>query len=498
MISRKIKLLISSLVAVLTISVSLLSCEKEFSIAPTEVREPVVGKVISSIDQQGIQGAKLTFTLLENGKKYSGITIDTAGTFNVPIDIIPDNRKFEVLVEAQGFVSKDTTVLCGCTNLIIPMMGLQPSNCDVSISPQTLDFQNTVVGNTYTKTITLINSTPVNLPITSLSILPSDGELIINGLPTKVNKNSSVTFTAVFTPKSEKKYNYKLKIFTVCGVSNEMSVISEAIANSSSRKCSYQPTISNFYDFTKRDSLQTITINNESPTLDLAVSYLHLPQNPPFTVSPAISFTIPPMQSQDIKIYFSPLAPISTVDSLVISTNGSCGNYVFHFSGVYNLPVFQKVLINKWPNSITTNPQYLYHGFRFSTATHVPDTTHICSSDPNINKVAGDDSADVRFDGYDLSGYYYGNTPVIYLKAAKGLQKLGNLVTDRLTFEVNNYQYKISPTKFTDGCGMSFSKYDVIAIRTRDNKYAILLVELADHDYVGYEFLMVDYFYPVQ
>lgn len=150
--------------------------------------------------------------------------------------------------------------------------------------------------------------------------------------------------------------------------------------------------------------------------------------------------------------------------------------------------------MDKW--SCPTNPTWLYRGYRFKDGIDVPDSINFCG---NLNSCIprsgaggrfGEDSADFRFDGHT------GFTGAI--QAINGLQRVGNTATDPLqrSFTYINWR-SFSPTVGWQRCLSDAKEGDVIAVRTREGKYALIRVAsfVISPDRFQYQGLVWDYIY---
>jgi hypothetical protein len=235
-----------------------------------------------------------------------------------------------------------------------------------------------------------------------------------------------------------------------------------------------------------------VLIKNNSKAANLQYSST-LP-DVPFSISPNTFPRIIKAGKMDtLYVIFSPTDTLQHSSSIDISTNGDCAKNIQMKGNSINLPGIVNFSLDKW--SCLTNPEFEFRGLRFSDAKIVPDSVNLCG---NTNScipgagVFGQAIADIRFDGY-YSGKTSGR-----MQAGNGLKLIGNTEENPLPFKPENWK-TFNITNWQDKC-LNAKIGDVIAVRTRDNKYAVIRITnyFPTPSPDKYERVNFDYIYPIE
>lgn len=471
-----------------------ISCEKELSVDPIPRLMKIVGVVSDSASGAPIENASVSIFPLSGGKVSNGVT-KSDGSFEISVDLIPNLELYKVEVIAIGYYTTFVIESCACDKLDIKPIKLTRIMCAVSLQPKSLDFGYVATGSDSTLNFKIVNpSTMLPVTITRLEILQTRSDLsLIDTFPPSgifLPKLGEVTLQLKYIPSAaiDEIYMARVVAYSDCGTKDTMTIIAKA----EKPLCTYT-FVPNPLSLGQLDIARVI-IKNISAHVDLKVTYSYYPLLP-FKSTPQIPSTIVKKGDSAVTvIVFEPLTDGTFRDSIIISTDGNCGQLVVPIIGIYSTSGFRTSVLYKWSPSLSTNPDYLFKGFRFKDQQLWDDQNNYCreSIDTSGWAIPRRDSADFRFDGYFISGWDdYG-----YIKADNGLQVLGNIVSPSpQPFDIPTWKPKIGSNWNDKGCSTSFKEGDVIVIRTAENRWALIQIEMFEKKLgTPYQYVMFNYF----
>lgn len=253
-------------------------------------------------------------------------------------------------------------------------------------------------------------------------------------------------------------------------------------------KCEY---ISNVIsEFTFSQDSASIVIQNLSD-IPLLVDITKVPKNGFKLIPDSLHYNIEPRGFRKLMVVFNPLINGTTIDSLEITTNGDCGSRLFILKGSYEEFGSLYKDLSAWDEHrfANPNPEYRYTGYRFSDDKIIVDSIEICNAMHRFGK----DSADFRFEGFTSNNT---NRKVV-VTAYGGLRKIGNYITDNRPFTLIDWKDLIDANVALigsdKGCNDSFSRGDVILVKTRENKYVLVMINTWYQDIHDFDYLKIDY-----
>jgi hypothetical protein len=192
--------------------------------------------------------------------------------------------------------------------------------------------------------------------------------------------------------------------------------------------------------------------------------------------------TLQPLASLRVGVQFEPTGIESLQVWVRIVSNGSCPDSLRVIGNSRSRYPVQVAAVDRWlpPD----NPDYEYKGWHFNDKRVKSDTTRFCpvtiSSNYPPPRNLGPDSADFRFVDF------FGDPTTGYclIHASNKLLKLGNVSPPRpaqpIPFTEDNWRFNVRDFNSfaTFGCSQTFNRGDVIAIRKRDNTYALIQIEI--------------------
>jgi hypothetical protein len=428
--------------------------------------------------------------------------ISMVNTPSVPFTLAPNEKKqFQVKFMPQSeklYQTKIKAVLdcsAGGNSDTCTILGSgETPKCSYSITPNPpLVFQYGKVGQTDNAKITIKNLSsgallqvkiddpgkPFSISNTNIITIPAGKEEIVYLYFTPDNTNNYQPFSA------------DLKITTNGSCSGIVNIQGQV----EKPTCSIS-VIQNPIEFTNviRGFSDTafVLVKNNSKVADLV--YNSTLPNSPFSIIPGIyPRTIKAGKLDTIYVIFSPTDTLQHVSSIDITSNGDCSKTIQMKGNSINLPGIVNLSLDKW--SCPTNPEFEFRGLRFSDGKIVSDSVNLCGNTgsciPGFG-VFGQAIADLRFDGY-YSGKTSGR-----LQAANGLKIIGNSESNPLPFKPENWK-SFNISSWPDKC-LTAKIGDIIAIRTRDNKYAVIRITnfFATPSPDKYERVNLDYMYPIE
>jgi hypothetical protein len=482
------------------------SCKEEVPVSPVVQSRTVKGTVTDSITGDPINGAQVAITS-PGGRTYTGSTSN--GQFAIEgVPVLPAPQSYQVGVAAVGYASKVVARNCNCDTLDVGLVPLKRLSCSVQFQPSTIDFGYLPAGGTASKTVTITNQTLLDVFVTEITLSPPSSAFVLESLPQlplRLAPGENRTFQIRFAPNGDTVYTTRVQARTTCdaGVAStgalqgtgETPKCSLAITPAGSFVPPDQIVFKNV--FRGDMAVAYVIIRNTSHVSPLTIRYDQLPSDPAFKVLPSRSpRTIVPGGSDTTFVVFTPPDSSTHAVELRIFTDGGCLPSTFRCTGngLELPPVVHGPTMDKW--SCPTNPVWLFRGYRFKDGIGVPDSINFCG---NLNSCIprsdaggrfGEDSADFRFDGHTgLMGA---------IEAINGLQRLGNTATDLLqrSFTYLNWR-NFSPTAGWVTCLDDAREGDVLAVRTREGKYALIRVAsfVVSPDRFQYQGLVWDYIY---
>ena len=250
-------------------------------------------------------------------------------------------------------------------------------------------------------------------------------------------------------------------------------------------KCDYNLSMT---DFTFSQDSAYLTIRNLSE-IPLLVDIVKPPKNVFKLIPDSLHYFIEPLGLRRITIVFNPLENGIITDTLEILTNGECGGNLYILTGKYEEFGYLFKDLSPWDDSYYAkiNPEYRFTGFRFGDDKIVVDSTYFCP----LNSF-GKDSADFRFEGF---ASLFSNKVVV--RAYGGLKKIGSIRTDNRPFTLKDWKdlydansASVGPDK---GCGDGFDRGDVLLVKTRENKFILLMINTWYTDIYGVDYLKINY-----
>jgi hypothetical protein len=481
------------------------SCKEEVPVSAVLQSRTVKGTVTDSITGDPINGAQVAITP-PGGDTYTGSTSN--GQFAIQgVPVLPAPQSYQVNVTAVGYESKRVARNCNCDILNIGLVPLKRLSCSVQFQPPTVDFGYVPADSTRLVPVTLSNQTLLDVFVTQITLLPPSAAFRLESLPqlpVRLAPLESRTFQIRFAPNGDTVYRAQVQASTTCdaGIASTAAVQ----GNGEMPKCSFiSPNQIVFKDvFVGDTAVAYVIIRNTSRVTPLTIRYDQLPSDPAFRVIPARSpRTLAPGNSDTTFVVFIPPDSKPHAEDLRISTDGvpECVPSVLRCTGnALDLPpIVHGPTMDKW--SCPTNPIWVFRGFRFKDRIDVPDSINLCGNanscipSPGPDGSFGKDSADFRFDGFfvDFYGIREGR-----IQAITGLQRLGNTVTDPLqrSFTYSNWR-NYNPLTGWETCLSDAKIGDVIVVRTREGKYALIRVAdlFYDPEPSQYQGLVWDYIY---
>lgn len=250
-------------------------------------------------------------------------------------------------------------------------------------------------------------------------------------------------------------------------------------------KCEYNLSMT---DFTFSQDSAYLTIRNLSE-IPLLVDIVKPPKNVFKLIPDSLHYTIEPFGFRRITIVFNPLENGIVTDTLEITTNGECGGQIFFLAGKYEEFGYLFKDLSAWDDSYYAkiNPEYRFTGFRFGDDKIVVDSTYFCP----LNNF-GKDSADFRFEGFTS---LFSNT--VAVRAYGGLKKIGSIHANNKPFTLKDWKdlidanmASVGPEK---GCGAGFNRGDVLLVKTREDKFILLMINTWYTDIYGVDYLKINY-----
>jgi hypothetical protein len=329
MYSIKIKMIVSA-IAIIIIGFTLLffsSCEKDIGVDTVFSNRDITGVVIDWHNKKPINDAKITIIPFNSITTFSGNT-NVSGNFSVKdVPVLPEQQKYSIRIEKELYEPKDILVNCDCTRLLIDTVQLVRLECGLNFANSILNFEIVVVDEEKNQSLTITNPTLQDVVITKVELNNnSDVQLDPNlsNTPVTIPANSQqINYNITFKPLNEKKYFDTLKIYTQCKPEPYIIIL---LGEGQRRKCDYSPT--NAILLTATNKKDSVIIRNLSGSLDLNLTFLHLPSDP-FLLDKNVplntSITIQPNQSYIFQVMHNQNHEIEKQDSIVFETNGDCG-----------------------------------------------------------------------------------------------------------------------------------------------------------------------------
>ena len=494
----RLNLLVAASIGMLLV---LSSCENEIPVAPIAQSRTVTGTVIDLTTGAPIDGATISVVPIGQRDTLRGAS-NASGRFSVGgVPILPSTQSYRLQIRATGYVSKDTLVSCNCTTLSAGIIPLRRLACLVQFQPTTVSFGYVAVGRETTRTVQMINPTPLPVVVDQIVLEPASPglELVSQSLPSlplTLSPQISISFQVRFAPTTEGAYSSTLKAITNCDPSHPSTALVNGNGETPhcTRRTIPSTTPFTFSVYTGIADTAYVLIQNISHVAVLNIlSYTQSLPSPSFTVLPLQTpRTVQPGRTDTIRIIFNPSQPVQYSGQLRIDTDGDCDATIDIIATGNARPSPKNgEALNRWlPGQ---NPKYTWKGVKFPEPPDpskaplvVPDSVDVCSRVP-----FGQREADFQFVAIDSSMYYYYDRG--FMRAFNGLQKVGNVLTQNLDFDAANYGWRIDPVGWESGCGLVFQKGDVIAIRTLSDRYVLILIKEFGRDLYNYDQLIWAY-----
>lgn len=412
-----------------------------------------------------------TILMLSPGASTSVAVLFTStqlGTYRDTIRIFTDCSSFPYEAPVRGIVS----------------------SCFLEIRPQAITFPLLAPGDSVSTIATLRNPTNRQLTVRGLGLSgASGGRIRLDTTATShlIPPLGTTTLRLILSSAQPGTFNDLLRVFTDCGGSATTDPVSGTVETPT---CYISPT-SLIFPRIQTNTKETtyVHITNVSTLARVRVDSVSISPTPPFSlIGLGLPDTLSPGESISFGVVFAPLSPDTAVGLLRIVKEGSCQNTLTVIgNSATRIPVYSGVLY-RWLRP--DNPAFEFKGWNFALAAERWDTSSYCYTDtvnPPLNN--GPDSADFRF--FDVNSGGNG----VYLQASAKLMRLGSVFQSGGTISFTEDNFPVSSSDFSQHsvrCDL-FEFGDVAAIRRKDGKFALVLVEEFVLTIYGYKKLNFSY-----
>ncbi|MFQ5583289.1 MAG: choice-of-anchor D domain-containing protein, partial [Calditrichia bacterium] len=243
----------------------------------------------------------------------------TTGNYTGDFVRNPDNSPRDMTFDGQYF----WLIGYHSTNSLIYQFGVHGGTPEIDVPVTDINFPLTVIGQTSTFQLTIMNTGTATLTIDTLEFSNSQFSSTVAAFPVEIPQNSNTTIGITFTPDS---YGSKSGSMTIRCNDPVTPVVQVTLAG---KGVFADPTISttaNFHNFGNvwipEDGVATWKmgiINQGIQTLEITALTL---SDPAFWVtSPALPFSVIADDTVEVTVYFSPTQAVTYTDTLEIASN---------------------------------------------------------------------------------------------------------------------------------------------------------------------------------
>jgi hypothetical protein len=306
------------------------SCKKELGVDPVPQARDLVGSVRETPSGRSLRSANVNLQLCD-GTNIQTTSTDSAGNFVFSgIPIIPAGSCYRVIVQAAGYVPKDTTVNCNCDQLQVGVLYVSVTSCLLTVAPPAVNFGARGPGESVDTLFTVKNPGVVAVTITQLRLTGAPGT---TGFTLDAT-NARVAEDVLPGNADTRSFNVRFSS-TQPGVHRDTVLIGKGCDNAPNRvpleatiatcALSFTPSALNFgiLENGYRDSTITVVVRNTS-LITAHIDSIWVEGGATFTIDTSgARRSLAPNATMTIRVTAHPLAPtpVPVTGRLVIRTD---------------------------------------------------------------------------------------------------------------------------------------------------------------------------------
>jgi len=453
------------------------ACEKEIlkpDVAPNF--RTIYGGVYDSLTKKPIPGAYIT--IIPEGfpeSKKDNIKTDNNGKFSADnMPVFSYGQKYYVTAVLPPVYPNPNSITdgCDCDKLILKDIALLPDTsvlnhaCDIFCIPPQIDFGCVAVNDSKEFSVNLINSssTGSNITINNLDIKSSEITVVSPSFPITLPPKGQKEMIVKWTP-TKQQTNFTSQIFANTDCNSNSKKILDISGKSEFLTCSIRgnPLSGNVMNISAsigESNYGTFQITKISGCANLKTSVIKLGNDNHFKIDTS---GLPNV----VKITYDCTDTLEHYDSILIVTNGDCDKKFILYGNPYSSTLNGETL-NPWSLCMRPKNKYTHRGYSFENKSVVDDEeilpSYTCTDDKFNNPPVA--MADFRF--YGISG------SMAIIQAANGLAYIDNV--SKVDFNDPKKWYNSHIGKNYSNKSLTVKNGDVIAIRTRQGKYALIWI----------------------
>jgi hypothetical protein len=319
--------------ALLTVVLTVPACKEQLGVNSVPQARNLSGNVQIAPFGIALNGATVNLRLC-SGQDIQTTVTDNAGRFEFKdVPIVPEGNCYRVLVQAPGYNPKDTTVACNCTQLLVGIVYLTVSTCDLDVTPAVKDFGTRKTGETDSLLVTVQNPGTMPVNIQSFSLARKDQGFTLDSLTMATgasigaNRTDTRTFRVRFTAPRIGDFRDTVLIYKHCSSDPERVILH---ANVATCALTVVPPAVNFgtMEAVYADSTINVTITNTA-TVPATIDSFWIEPAGVFTITPASTRrTLAAGVSMTVAVRARALAAGTPAGKLVVRTDCSSATEV--------------------------------------------------------------------------------------------------------------------------------------------------------------------------